>query len=94
MESVFLYAFIGAVFVCDCDVIVEASEKLRFVVGNFYVNDKLMGVVVGQQPFGGVWVFGMNDKVGLVWNLLWWTLLCSIKETFVLLINYCYLYMG
>ena len=60
-----------------------AAERLRFAAGNFYVNDKPTGAVVGQQPFGGSRASGTNDKAGSPMNLLRWTSARSIKETFV-----------
>ena len=61
----------------------SASERLRFAAGNFYVNDKPTGAVVGQQPFGGSRASGTNDKAGSALNLQRWTSARSIKETFV-----------
>ena len=71
-----------------------ASEALRFAAGNFYVNDKPTGAVVGQQPFGGARASGTNDKAGAAVNLLRWTSPRSIKETFVPPKDYRYPYMG
>ena len=71
-----------------------ASEQLRFAAGNFYVNDKPTGAVVGQQPFGGARASGTNDKAGAAVNLLRWTSPRSIKETFVPPTDYRYPYMG
>jgi 1-pyrroline-5-carboxylate dehydrogenase len=59
-----------------------AGEKLRYAAGNFYVNDKPTGAVVGQQPFGGSRASGTNDKAGSMWNLIRWVSLRTIKETF------------
>ena len=67
----------------DRAAIVEASEALRYAAGNFYVNDKPTGAVVGQQPFGGARASGTNDKAGSSWNLLRWVSPRTIKETFV-----------
>ncbi len=61
----------------------QASQALRFAAGNFYVNDKPTGAVVGQQPFGGGRASGTNDKAGSIYNLLRWTSPRTIKETFV-----------
>ncbi|MFN2519000.1 MAG: L-glutamate gamma-semialdehyde dehydrogenase [Jatrophihabitantaceae bacterium] len=83
LESVSPYALTGAVFARDREAIVEASHTLRFAAGNFYVNDKPTGAVVGQQPFGGARASGTNDKAGSVWNLLRWASPRSMKETFV-----------
>jgi 1-pyrroline-5-carboxylate dehydrogenase len=77
------YALTGAVFARDRAAVVTASEVLRFSAGNFYVNDKPTGAVVGQQPFGGGRASGTNDKAGSVHNLLRWTSPRTIKETFV-----------
>jgi 1-pyrroline-5-carboxylate dehydrogenase len=81
MESAAPYALTGAVVAQDRDVIAEASELLRFAAGNFYVNDKPTGAVVGQQPFGGGRASGTNDKAGAPQNLLRWTSTRAIKET-------------
>jgi len=72
----------------------EAMRTLRFAAGNFYVNDKPTGAVVGQQPFGGGRASGTNDKAGSVWNLLRWTSPRSIKETFVPPTDHRYPHMG
>jgi 1-pyrroline-5-carboxylate dehydrogenase len=83
MESVSPYALTGAIFARDRSVIADTSEALRFAAGNFYVNDKPTGAVVGQQPFGGARASGTNDKAGSIWNLLRWVSPRSIKENFV-----------
>ncbi|MFN0284660.1 MAG: L-glutamate gamma-semialdehyde dehydrogenase [Kineosporiaceae bacterium] len=83
MESSAPYALTGAVIAQDRQAIVEAQEVLRYAAGNFYVNDKPTGAVVGQQPFGGARASGTNDKAGALQNLLRWTSTRSIKETFV-----------
>ena len=83
LESVSPYALTGAVIARDRAAIATASRKLRFAAGNFYVNDKPTGAVVGQQPFGGGRASGTNDKAGSPLNLLRWTSPRSIKETFV-----------
>lgn len=77
------YALTGSIFARDRGVINRASELLRFTAGNFYVNDKSTGAVVGQQPFGGGRASGTNDKAGAPHNLLRWTSPRTIKETFV-----------
>ncbi len=77
------YALTGAVFAQDPYAIAEASAALRFAAGNFYVNDKPTGAVVGQQPFGGARASGTNDKAGSVLNLLRWTSPRTIKTTSV-----------
>ncbi len=83
MEGVAPYALTGAVIARDRSAITYASEELRFAAGNFYVNDKPTGAVVGQQPFGGGRASGTNDKAGAAVNLLRWTSPRSIKENFV-----------
>ncbi|CAM2950699.1 L-glutamate gamma-semialdehyde dehydrogenase [Skermania piniformis] len=75
------YALTGAVFATDRAAIEQASEVLRFAAGNFYVNDKPTGAVVGQQPFGGARASGTNDKAGSALNLLRWTSPRTVKET-------------
>jgi len=82
LESVAPYALTGAVFARDRAAVVEAQSTLRFAAGNFYVNDKPTGAVVGQQPFGGARASGTNDKAGSVWNLLRWVSPRVIKENF------------
>lgn len=76
------YALTGAVFADDRTAIQQAHRALRFAAGNFYVNDKPTGSIVGQQPFGGSRASGTNDKAGSMFNLLRWTSPRSIKETF------------
>jgi 1-pyrroline-5-carboxylate dehydrogenase len=93
MESVAPYALTGAIIAQDRTAIADASEKLRFAAGNFYVNDKPTGAVVGQQPFGGARASGTNDKAGAPQNLLRWTSTRSIKETFVPPKDYRYPHM-
>jgi 1-pyrroline-5-carboxylate dehydrogenase len=83
VDEVAPYALTGAVFAQDAYAVAEASERLRFAAGNFYVNDKPTGAVVGQQPFGGARASGTNDKAGSVLNLLRWTSPRTLKETFV-----------
>jgi 1-pyrroline-5-carboxylate dehydrogenase len=94
MESFAPYALTGAVIAQDRRAIAWADEALRFAAGNFYVNDKPTGAVVGQQPFGGGRASGTNDKAGAPVNLLRWTSPRSIKETFVPPKDYRYPYMG
>jgi len=77
------YALTGAIFARDREVIVKMSERLRFAAGNFYINDKPTGAVVGQQPFGGGRASGTNDKAGSVLNLIRWVSPRTVKETFV-----------
>ncbi|WP_122816656.1 L-glutamate gamma-semialdehyde dehydrogenase [Nocardioides pantholopis] len=94
MESFAPYALTGAVIARDRRAIAWAMERLRFAAGNFYVNDKPTGAVVGQQPFGGGRASGTNDKAGAALNLLRWTSPRSIKETFVPPTDYRYPYQG
>ena len=77
------YALTGAVFARDRDAIVRISDYLRNAAGNFYINDKPTGAVVGQQPFGGARASGTNDKAGSPLNLLRWMSARTIKETMV-----------
>jgi 1-pyrroline-5-carboxylate dehydrogenase len=78
------------VFAKDRNAIREADDALRFAAGNFYINDKPTGAVVGQQPFGGSRASGTNDKSGSALNLLRWVSPRSIKETFVPPTDYRY----
>jgi len=82
-ESASPYGLTGAVIAQDRSAIAYATEALRFAAGNFYVNDKPTGAVVGQQPFGGARGSGTNDKAGSAQNLLRWTSTRVVKETFV-----------
>ncbi|MGH3261197.1 MAG: L-glutamate gamma-semialdehyde dehydrogenase [Trebonia sp.] len=88
------YALTGSVFATDRAAIGEAHRALRFAAGNFYVNDKPTGAVVGQQPFGGARASGTDDKAGSVFNLIRWVSARSIKETFVPPTDYRYPHMG
>ncbi|UCF40060.1 MAG: L-glutamate gamma-semialdehyde dehydrogenase [Gemmatimonadota bacterium] len=88
------YALTGAVFSEDRKVAAEAARRLRYAAGNFYINDKPTGAVVGQQPFGGARASGTNDKAGSMMNLLRWVSARSIKENFVPPTDYRYSYMG
>ena len=88
------YGLTGAVIADDRAALDLASRRLRFAAGNFYVNDKPTGAVVGQQPFGGSRASGTNDKAGSMWNLIRWTSPRSIKETFVPPTDYRYPHMG
>ena len=88
------YALTGAVIAQDRYALAEATKVLRFAAGNFYLNDKPTGAVVGQQPFGGGRASGTNDKAGAPGNLLRWTSPRSIKETFVPPTDYRYPHMG
>jgi 1-pyrroline-5-carboxylate dehydrogenase len=82
MESFAPYALTGCIMAQDRRVVAWATERLRFAAGNFYVNDKPTGAVVGQQPFGGGRASGTNDKAGAALNLQRWTSPRSLKETF------------
>jgi 1-pyrroline-5-carboxylate dehydrogenase len=82
VDSTSPYALSGAVFATDRAAVVQAQAALRFAAGNFYVNDKPTGAVVGRQPFGGSRASGTNDKAGSLINLLRWTSPRTVKETF------------
>jgi 1-pyrroline-5-carboxylate dehydrogenase len=88
------YGLTGAVIADDRSAVLAAQDRLRYAAGNFYVNDKPTGAVVGQQPFGGSRASGTNDKAGSALNLLRWTSARSIKETFVPPTNHLYPHMG
>ena len=88
------YALTGAVFARDTYAVARAEQMLRFTAGNFYVNDKPTGAVVGQQPFGGARASGTNDKAGSMLNLLRWTSPRTIKTTFEPPIDHRYPHMG
>ncbi|MBZ5740122.1 L-glutamate gamma-semialdehyde dehydrogenase [Nocardioides mangrovi] len=94
MESIAPYALTGSIIAQDRRAIAWAQNELRFAAGNFYINDKPTGAVVGQQPFGGGRASGTNDKAGAAVNLLRWTSPRSIKETFVPPTDYRYPYLG
>ena len=87
------YALTGSIFAQDRQAIAVATETLRFSAGNFYINDKPTGAVVGQQPFGGARASGTNDKAGSKLNLLRWVSARTIKETFVPATDYRYPHM-
>ncbi|AHJ96140.1 L-glutamate gamma-semialdehyde dehydrogenase [Hymenobacter swuensis] len=88
------YALTGAIFSQDRYAIDHASKKLVHAAGNFYINDKPTGAVVGQQPFGGARASGTNDKAGSMLNLLRWVSPRAIKETFVPVTDYRYPFLG
>ena len=88
------YALTGSIIAQDRAAIAHASEVLRFSAGNFYVNDKPTGAVVGQQPFGGARASGTNDKAGSIFNLIRWVNARTIKETFVPPVDHRYPHMG
>jgi 1-pyrroline-5-carboxylate dehydrogenase len=82
VDSTSPYALTGAVFAEDRRAVLDATRALRYAAGNFYVNDKPTGAVVGQQPFGGARASGTNDKAGSMLNLVRWVSARSIKENF------------
>ncbi|WP_272150694.1 L-glutamate gamma-semialdehyde dehydrogenase [Tenacibaculum aiptasiae] len=88
------YALTGAIFSTDRYIVEKASKALENAAGNFYINDKPTGAVVGQQPFGGARASGTNDKAGSAQNLLRWTSVRLIKETFVSPTDYKYPFLG
>ncbi|MBA3270563.1 MAG: L-glutamate gamma-semialdehyde dehydrogenase [Acidobacteria bacterium] len=88
------YALTGAVFANDRRAVREAAQALRNAAGNFYINDKPTGAVVGQQPFGGARASGTNDKAGSKMNLLRWVSARSVKETFSPPLDYTYPFMS
>ena len=88
------YGLTGAVFARERAAVDVAREKLRYAAGNFYVNDKPTGAVVGQQPFGGARASGTNDKAGSMWNLIRWVSPRTIKETFVPPTDYRYPFLA
>ncbi|TPG19271.1 L-glutamate gamma-semialdehyde dehydrogenase [Pedococcus bigeumensis] len=94
MESFAPFGLTGSIIAQDRMVIADATNRLRFAAGNFYVNDKPTGAVVGQQPFGGGRASGTNDKAGAAQNLLRWTSARSIKETFNPPTEHTYPHMG
>ncbi len=94
VDSTSPYALTGAIFAQDRGVIHALSNALRNAAGNFYINDKPTGAVVGQQPFGGARASGTNDKAGSVWNLLRWVSPRAMKENFDPPVDYKYPFMG
>jgi 1-pyrroline-5-carboxylate dehydrogenase len=88
------YGLTGAIFSDEREATIEAQEALRYAAGNFYVNDKPTGAIVGQQPFGGARASGTNDKAGSMWNLIRWVSPRTIKETFIPARDYRYPYMS
>jgi 1-pyrroline-5-carboxylate dehydrogenase len=87
------YALTGSVFATDRAAILKVAERLQGAAGNFYINDKPTGAVVGQQPFGGARASGTNDKAGSMWNLIRWASPRAIKETFVPPTHFSYPFM-
>jgi 1-pyrroline-5-carboxylate dehydrogenase len=94
VDSTSPYGLTGAVFSRDPRAVEEAAERLQHAAGNFYVNDKPTGAVVGQQPFGGGRASGTNDKAGSMWNLIRWVSPRTIKETFHPPTDYRYPFLG
>ena len=90
LDKTSIYALTGAIFSQDRYAIEKMTKKLENAAGNFYINDKCTGAVVGQQPFGGGRGSGTNDKAGSVFNFLRWTSIRTIKETFVSAKGYTY----
>ena len=88
------YALTGSIFAQDRAAIAAATHALRFSAGNFYINDKPTGAVVGQQPFGGARASGTDDKAGSIFNLIRWVSTRAIKELFVPPTDYRYPHMG
>jgi 1-pyrroline-5-carboxylate dehydrogenase len=88
------YALTGSIIATDRAAIAAATDALRFSAGNFYINDKPTGAVVGQQPFGGARASGTNDKAGSIFNLTRWVNTRTIKELFSPPTDYRYPHMG
>jgi 1-pyrroline-5-carboxylate dehydrogenase len=88
------YALTGAIFAQDRNAIIEMTRSLRDAAGNFYINDKPTGAVVGQQPFGGSRASGTNDKAGSILNMIRWTSPRTVKETFCPPTDYRYPFMA
>ncbi len=94
LDGTSIYGLTGAIFAEDRYAIERATERLTYTAGNFYINDKPTGAVVGQQPFGGARGSGTNDKAGSILNLYRWVSPRAIKETFVPAEDYRYPFMG
>lgn len=88
------YALTGSIISQDRAAIIQATNRLRNAAGNFYINDKPTGAVVGQQPFGGARASGTNDKAGSMLNLFRWLSARTIKETFNPPTDYRYAFLG
>ena len=88
------YALTGAIFARDRSAVAEAHAALRYAAGNFYVNDKPTGAVVGQQPFGGARASGTNDKAGSLFNLIRWVSPRVVKENFAPPTDFAYPFMA
>ncbi len=93
LDETSIYALTGAIFADDRYIIEKATQRLRHTAGNFYINDKPTGAVVGQQPFGGARGSGTDDKAGSKINLMRWVAPRTIKETFVSAIDYKYSFL-
>lgn len=94
LDETSIYGLTGGIFCNDRYVIAETTNRLRHAAGNFYINDKPTGAVVGQQPFGGARSSGTNDKAGSKLNMMRWVSPRTIKETFVPATDYRYPFMG
>ncbi len=94
VDSTSPYALTGAIFATDRAAVIQASKALQFSAGNFYINDKPTGAVVGQQPFGGARRSGTNDKAGSILNLYRWISPRTVKETFAAPRDYRYPFLG
>jgi len=94
VDQTSIYALTGAVFSKDRYALNQALDQLKNAAGNFYINDKPTGAVVGQQPFGGARASGTNDKAGSAMNLMRWVSPRLIKETFVTPKDYRYPFLG
>ena len=94
MDETSPYALTGAVFAQDRQAVDEAQRALRYAAGNFYVNDKPTGAVVGQQPFGGGRASGTNDKAGSLLNLIRWVSPRAVKESFIPPKSFTYPFMA
>ena len=88
------YALTGGIFAQDRAILIKMTDRLRHAAGNFYLNDKPTGAVVGQQPFGGARASGTNDKAGSYLNLIRWTSQRTLKENFVPPKHFSYPFMG
>jgi 1-pyrroline-5-carboxylate dehydrogenase len=93
LDKTSVYGLTGAVFAKDRYIIEKATKKLVNTAGNFYINDKPTGAVVGQQPFGGSRGSGTNDKAGSLLNMMRWVSPRTIKETFVPATDFKYPFM-
>jgi 1-pyrroline-5-carboxylate dehydrogenase len=93
VDSTSPYALTGAVFSDEPAIVNEVKQTLSHSAGNFYINDKPTGAVVGQQPFGGSRASGTNDKAGSIFNLIRWVSQRTIKETFEPPTDYRYPFM-